>query len=84
MVQLFGKKDDDLNAHHAHDFPCIAAREKSIALCLRARTDHVKTDKPNDGERISRCACDLKTADAEYLLSQKNIKPVQAASISGM
>ena len=52
--------------------PMHRNKGKSIAQCLRARTDYVKNpEKTNGGELISTFACDPRTADAEFLLSKK-------------
>ena len=52
--------------------PMHRNKGKSIAQCLRARTDYVKNPgKTNGGELISAFACDPRTVDAEFLLSKK-------------
>ena len=52
--------------------PMHRNKGKSIAQCLRARTDYVKNPKKtNGGELISAFACDPRTVDAEFLLSKK-------------
>lgn len=52
--------------------PMHRNKGKSIAQCLRARTDYVKNpEKTNGGELISAFACDPRTVDAEFLLSKK-------------
>lgn len=54
--------------------PMHRNKGKSIAQCLRARTDYVKNpEKTNGGELISAFACDPRTVDAEFLLSKKRI-----------
>jgi len=45
---------------------------KSIANCLRDRTDYAKNPgKTNDGEYISSYECDPKTVQGEFLLSEQ-------------
>ena len=52
--------------------PMHRNKGKTIAQCLRARTDYVKNpEKTNGGELISSFACDHRTVDAEFLLSKK-------------
>ena len=52
--------------------PMHRNKGKTIAQCLRARTDYVKNpEKTNGGELISSFACDPRTVDAEFLLSKK-------------
>ncbi len=50
---------------------------KTIAQCLRARTDYIKNpDKTDNGELISSYACDPKTVDAEFLLAKREYKEI--------
>ena len=59
--------------------PMHVNQGKSIAQCLKDRTDYAKNpDKTQDGELVSSYACDPRTADAEFLLSKR-----QYAQITG-
>ena len=55
--------------------PMHRNKGKTIAQCLRARTDYVKNpDKTNDGELVSAFACDPRTVDVEFLLAKKEYR----------
>jgi hypothetical protein len=57
--------------------PMHINKGKTIAQCLTDRTDYAKNpDKTNDGELISAYACDLRTADAEFLLSKRQYRTI--------
>lgn len=52
--------------------PMHVNKGKTIAQCLKARTDYAKNpDKTDGGVLVSSYACDPETVDAEFLLSKQ-------------
>lgn len=52
-------------------------RGKTVAQCLTDRTNYAKNpDKTQDGELISAYACDVKTADAEFLYAKRQYRTI--------
>ena len=52
--------------------PLHRNKGKTVAECLKERTDYTENkDKTNDGLYISSYACDVKTADEEFMLSRR-------------
>lgn len=52
--------------------PLHLNKGKTIAECLKERTDYTENGKKtNDGLYISSYACDIKTADEEFMLSRR-------------
>ena len=50
---------------------------KSIAQCLRDRTDYANNpEKTDGGEPFSAFACEPKTVEAEFLLAKREYKTV--------
>ena len=55
--------------------PMHKNKGKSIAQCLRDRTDYAKNpQKTDEGELVSAFACDPRTVDAEFLLAKREYK----------
>ena len=52
--------------------PLHRGKGKTIAECLKERTDYTENkEKTEDGKYISSYACDVKTADEEFMLSRR-------------
>ena len=50
---------------------------KSVAQCLRARTDYVQNpEKTDNGELVTAYECDPMTADQEFLLSKRQYEHI--------
>lgn len=55
--------------------PMHVNKGKTIAQCLKARTDYAKNpDKTDGGVLVSSYACDPETVDAEFLLSKQEYR----------
>lgn len=72
MVALFGFEKEVLRLATTRLISMHQNKGKSIANCLRDRTDYAKNPgKTNDGEYISSYECDPKTVQGEFLLSKR-------------
>jgi len=56
---------------------CIKTREKSVAACLKSRTDYAQNlDKTEQGQLVSSYKCSPLTVDEEFMLSKRQYELV--------